>query len=149
MIPPDSLVLLDTTILVDLARGKTAGEKIDERYQLRTRKEKPLISVVTHGEMLVLASVFGWGATKIAAMRDLLRELVTVDISKTKVLTHYGEITAYCRKNGINQLSDNDCWIAACTAAADACLLTGDRDFDPLHDKKFIRREYVDPESLK
>lgn len=50
MIPENSLILLDTTVLVDLARGKKAGQTIDARYQLRQRKLRPLISVVTRGE---------------------------------------------------------------------------------------------------
>jgi len=35
VIQPDALVLLDTNVLVELVRGKTAGLRIDDRYGLR------------------------------------------------------------------------------------------------------------------
>jgi tRNA(fMet)-specific endonuclease VapC len=42
----------------------------------------------------------------------------------------------------------NDLWIAATAAATGALLLTTDRDFDDLHPGS-LRREWVDPESLR
>ncbi|MBI2899890.1 MAG: type II toxin-antitoxin system VapC family toxin [Planctomycetes bacterium] len=147
MIPENALVLLDTTILVELARGRTAGEKIDAKYRLRERREKPLISVVTHGEILTLARVWNWGAQKVEFVKDLLRELVIVDVSRRPVIERYAEIAAFAKANGL-ALSDNDAWIAATAAATDSWLLTEDKDFDSLHGK-FIQREWVDLESLK
>jgi predicted nucleic acid-binding protein len=41
-------------------------------------------------------------------------------------------------------VSDNDVWIAACTSAADATLLTTDRDFDPLVGR-YLDRVWIDP----
>lgn len=147
MIPPDKLVLLDTGILVELARGKKAGQLIDERYQLRRRSERPLICVVTGGEILALARIWNWGTEKVARLHDLLRELVIVDINGKKVLEKYGEIQAYVKQNGI-VLGDNDVWIATAASLADAVLLTEDKDYDSLHGR-FLTREFVDPASLK
>ncbi len=147
MIPADKLIMLDTGILVYLARGREAGHKIDDRYLLRKRAERPLICVVTVGEILALAHIWGWGSDKIEKLKALLRELVVVDIHNQKVLDKYGEIRVLSRKNGFS-LGDNDAWIAAAAAATGAVLLTGDRDFDPLSDK-IISREYVEPSDLK
>jgi predicted nucleic acid-binding protein len=71
----------------------------------------------------------------------LLRELTVVDIHNLTVLDHYARIDAFAKRNG-HALSDNDTWIAATCAAADATLLTNDKDFDAL-DGEHIRRIYV------
>lgn len=147
MIPPDKLIVLDTVILVELARGKKAGSLIDAQYKLRTRSEKPLICVVTAGEILALARIWKWGQDKLSILDALLREIVVVDIHIQKVLERYSEIKAYAKESGL-AIGDNDTWIAATTSVADAVLLTSDRDFNPLHGK-FITREFVDPESLR
>jgi tRNA(fMet)-specific endonuclease VapC len=146
MIPPDKLVLLDTNILVDLARGKKAGQMIEGRFKLRERAEKPLISVVTVGEMLALARIFKWGKENLEKLDALFRELVIIDIHMRAVLDRFAEIKAFVKSNG-NALHDNDTWIAACTSVADAVLITADKDFDPIHGR-FITREYVDPATL-
>jgi predicted nucleic acid-binding protein len=59
------------------------------------------------------------------------------------VLDRYAEIDAFLTQSG-RTVSDNDVWIAACAAAADATLLTTDRDFDPL-DPRYMERVWIDP----
>ena len=39
---------------------------------------------------------------------------------------------------------DADRWIAATAKAADATLLTTDKDFDPLH-PRYVERIWIDP----
>jgi len=56
---------------------------------------------------------------------------VPVNISSQPVLDRYAEIDTFLKRSG-RTVSDNDVWIAACASAADATLLTTDRDFDPL-----------------
>lgn len=106
-----------------------------------------MISVVTRGEILVLARVFGWGAEKVAKAQELLRELVVVDIGSQPVMDRYAEIGNFIRKGG-HAVGDNDVWIAATAAAAGAWLLTSDKDFDPLA-PAYVQREWIDPTSLK
>ncbi|MBI2922020.1 MAG: PIN domain-containing protein [Planctomycetes bacterium] len=69
-----------------------------------------------------------------------MRELVVVDVNNASVLDRYAEIHVFCKSSGIS-MRDNDVWIAACAAAADAILVTNDADFDRLH-PKFVTRMY-------
>jgi len=122
-------LLLDTSVVVHLLRGKETGERIDRAYNLRSRPDRPLISVVTVGETLGFAKQRGWGAERVELLRALLAELVIVDINDREVLERYADLQAESRKNGWN-LSDNDKWIAATASVTDATLLTTDRDFE-------------------
>ncbi len=137
------LILLDTNVLVHLVRGNEFGQSVTQTYGLADRTERPLISVVTVGEMLSLAKKLNWGYKKQGRMLDLVRELVLVDINSEPVLRSYAAIDDYLRRNG-STIGKNDIWIAATVAATSATLLTTDRDFDPLHES-FIQRIYVGP----
>lgn len=59
MIPTGRLVILDTNVLVQLIRGNAIGLALDTAFALRSRQDRPLISVVTVGEMLALAKSLG------------------------------------------------------------------------------------------
>ena len=72
-----------------------------------------------------------------------MRELVPVNIDTRPVLDRYAEMATFLRQSG-RTVSDNDVWIAACAAAADATLLTTDRDFDPLV-PRYLDRVWIDP----
>jgi tRNA(fMet)-specific endonuclease VapC len=50
---------------------------------------------------------------------------------------------SFLKRNG-RAVGDNDVWIAACASAADATLLTTDRDFDLLHGT-YLDRVWIDP----
>lgn len=137
------LLVLDTNVVVNLARGKATGETLDKAYGLRARPDRPLISIVSVGELFSFAAQFGWGRGKTEALKRLIEELVVVDIRNQTVLEKYAAIDAFLIKKG-RRIGDNDLWIAATTAAAGAVLLTSDKDFDPLHDV-FLTRIYFDP----
>lgn len=137
-------ILLDTSVVVHLARGNQAGQAIDRQFGLRERKERPLLSIVSVGELLSLARQWKWGEKKMERLRELVGELVVLDLQREPVLEKYAEIDAYCKANGLS-VGNNDVWIAATAAAAGAILLTNDRDFDPL-DSLFLRRIYFDPQ---
>jgi tRNA(fMet)-specific endonuclease VapC len=143
MIPADALVLLDTNILVHLIRQKELGKRIEAEHNLHGRTERPLISVVTIGEAISLARKFGWGIPKQQALRDLLHELVVVDINREPILERYGEIDHFSESNG-RSMGKNDVWIAATAAVTGAWLITTDKDFDHL-DGVHLNRVYVDP----
>lgn len=137
------MLLLDTSVLLHLIRGNEVGKRIEATYGLRTRAERPLISIVTVGEAHAFARHRGWGAQKLTRLAELVRELVVVDIRSATVITRYAEIDAHLKKNG-RAVSDNDTWIAATASATGARLITNDRDFDPL-DPTFLVRDYIDP----
>ena len=145
MTTSSGLLLLDTNVVIFLSRGDAIGQAIDSRFGLRARAERPLLSVVTLGEALAFAQFRSWGAARIETLRGLLREFVIVDITRRAVLERYAEIDTFLKRNG-RAVGDNDVWIAACASAADATLLTTDRDFDPLHGT-YLDRVWIDPRS--
>ena len=76
-----------------LARAKKLGQWIDERYELRASAERPVVSIVTIGEMRSLARQFGWGDDKRKMLGRILEELIVVDIRSEDVLAAYEEPT--------------------------------------------------------
>jgi tRNA(fMet)-specific endonuclease VapC len=143
MTTPSRLRLLDTNIVILLVRDGPIAQAIDARFQLRSRPERPLLSVVSVGEALAFARRRGWGASSVDALAAALRELVIVDIISRAVLDRYAEIDTFLKRNG-RTVGDNDTWIAACASAAEPTLLTTDRDFDPLHGR-YLERVWIDP----
>lgn len=142
------LYLLDTNVVLALVRGGPLGTSIEGKFGLLAGRRRPAISIVTHGEVRVLASRNGWGEPKLAVLRNALDALVTVDINIAEVIDAYVEIDLYSqrRPEGARNMGKNDLWIAACAKAAGATLLTTDKDFDHL-DPDLLAVEYVDPGS--
>lgn len=147
MIAERTSLLLDTGIVVLLCRGGEAGNRLDETYGLATRREVPLLSVISVGELLAFARNASWGGRKEARLRELLANLVIVDVNREPVLTAYADLSAHIKRAG-TPMGQNDVWIAATARATGATLLTIDKDFDVLH-PALINREYVDPASLR
>ena len=102
------------------------------------------MSVISVGEILSFAAQRGWGASKVDQLKKLVEDLVVVDVRSSSVLQHYAEIDSFLVKIG-RKVGDNDAWIAATAAAANAILLTTDKDFDPL-DGHLITRIWFDPQ---
>lgn len=126
------LYLLDTNILVALTRAGKLGQYVDITYQPRQTKFKPLVSVVSIGEISSLARQFGWGVKKIKEITKLMDNLVIEDINAPEILAAYGEIDYASRSIG-RKMGKNDVWIAATTKVAGATLLTTDGDFEHLN----------------
>jgi tRNA(fMet)-specific endonuclease VapC len=140
------ILVLDTNVLVHLARGKAAGRHLDTTYGLSTAPYRPIVCVVTVGECMSIARYNNWGTKKQEALRELFRQLVVADINDADVLAEYAEIDAWCRKSG-HTMAKNDLWIAAVVRSLRGWLLTCDSDFCAL-DPELIVVEYVDPASL-
>ncbi len=134
--PP--LYLLDTSVLVAYVRAGPVGEYVEQTYHLRQSGFKPLICVVSAGEILSLARQFEWEDEKVKVMADLLREFVWVDISLPEICEAYAEIDSFSRSKGM-PMGKNDVWIAAATKVTSATLLTMDKDFDHLADSHISR----------
>lgn len=130
-IPPGKLIVLDTNVLVDLVRNNERGQRLNRRFKLTERTERPLFSTVTEGEILGLARLprWRWGERKLGQLRELLDQLVRVDAGLPEVVTAYAELYAEAHATG-NPTGENDLWIAATAKASGAVLLTCDRDFD-------------------
>lgn len=130
IVPQNELIFLDTNILVNICRGNKVGQRITKDQLLKQRQEKPLISVVTVGEALSLAKQFNWGAQRQGKLLKLMSELVIADIDNEEVLNNYAEIDHYLKKviKPAHPIGKNDIWIAATAKAADAWLMTSDKD---------------------
>lgn len=140
--------LLDTSVLLHLIRGRQLGRSINATFQLENPVYRPLVSIVTHGEIWALAGRNGWGDEKRAALRVMLDNLVTIDLNNEAILDAYVVVEAACRAapGGARNLGNNDLWIAATTRASGAVLLTTDKDFLVLHpDPCFV--QYIDESS--
>jgi tRNA(fMet)-specific endonuclease VapC len=141
-------ILLDTNILIHLARGGIAAQRLEAQYALGARRAVPLISIVTVGELMAFALKAGWGAAKQARVKELAEHLVVVDINREPVLRAYADFDAELTRSGTRMGQQNDLWIAATAAATGAVVLTTDTDFDVLH-PTHVQREWVDPQSLR
>lgn len=140
------LYLLDTNVVLALVRGGGLGQHIDATFGLTSGKTRSLISIVTHGEVRVLASRNQWGQAKLNALQSALDALVTVNINVVEVIDAYVEVDLFSQQHpaGARNMGKNDLWIAACAKAAGAALLTTDRDFDHLH-PELLTVHAIDP----
>ncbi len=127
-----TLVLLDTSVLVHLARQDGTGVWIEDQFALTARVDRPLISTIAEGEILGFARQRNWGPAKIAELTCLLGEVVRVDAGLPEVVDAYADLTVLDVQGGHNT-KDNDLWIAATAKATGAVLLTCDHDFDWLN----------------
>lgn len=138
MTPQPSLVIFDTNILVRTIRGDAVGKLAAEDALALSPAERPLISVVTVGEIKSFAHRLHWGARKISDLDKLLRELVIADINVAPILDKYAEIDSWSQAKG-HKMGKNDLWIAATASVTRSVLLTTDADFDLLH-KVYLER---------
>lgn len=134
--------LLDTNILVALARGGDAARRIDRAYGIRAPGPTPLVCVVSEAELKVLADRNAWGEKRIAQIDAMFEELVVIDIGAPEVIEAYVALARAARgaKKGARQLSHNDLWIASATVAAGATLITTDGDFEAFPPELLPRR---------
>lgn len=143
---PSPVYLLDTNVVLHLVRGKELGQHLASTFGLMDPVYRPLASVVSHGELRVIADRNGWGQVKREALETALSNLVTIDLNNQSIIEAYVEVSRTSRQNpgGARTLSDNDKWIAATAKAAQAVLLTTDQDFLHLHPHCCVV-QYVDP----
>ena len=145
-----TLYLFDTSILLHLVRGGPVGEHISTTYGLANVLRRPLVGIVSHGELMAMAARRGWGDARTAALNAILTSLVTLDLNDPAILEAYVAVdqAGLAATGGSRALSNNDMWIAATARAAGAVLLTSDKDF--LHlDPSVCRVEYIDPRSAR
>ena len=131
-IGPETLILLDTSVVLHLARNDATGQAIESQYSLALRRDRPLISSITEGELLGFAYFRRWGQHKQDALREMLGNFVRVDAGLPDVVEWYAQFHAEAKRRGMG-LGQNDLWIAATAKAAGAVLLTCDKDFNWLH----------------
>lgn len=130
--------LLDTNILVHLIRGKTVGKAIEANFGLRGALNRSTICIVTVGEAYSLARKWNWGQQRMADLRNLLAQVVWIDINRAPILDAYGELDDLSNRLG-RPMGKNDVWIAAVAKVSRMTLLTTDADFDHLHPSHITR----------
>ena len=131
---PERLSVLDTGVVVHLARGDKTGEYIESTYSLSQKKERPIIPSVVKGEIYAITEYNGWGKTKLDKLNDILKNFVHIDIGAQEVINSYVEIYCAARSEG-RAFSNNDLWIAAITRTISAELFTCDGDFNWMNPK--------------
>lgn len=112
----------------------------------------PLVSVVTHGEILSFGIQNKWGSQKLQQISTYLSKLIIIDISSgdLDLLKAYAEIDAFSKGKLPGQslgtsaitMGKNDLWIAATAKVANASLLTVDSDFNHLNGKLIEVKKY-------
>lgn len=140
-ISTSDILVLDTSVVVDVARNNRSGQAILETYSLKSRADRPLISVITTGEMLGIAKSQSWTSDKTKVLHELLSEFVTLELTP-EVVEAYSDLVALCRQKNHTMGQQNDMWIAATAKVTGAVLLTGDSGFNWLN-PQFIRVEYI------
>ncbi len=131
---------LDTNVLLLLLRGKDRGKQIDQSFGLSQSLGQHVVSIVTHAELYAIVDSRGWGAANLAAMENMLRNVVTVDVSGARIVTAYRRIEQANRAKGgpHHAMGKNDLWIAATAMVTGFLLLTTDADFQHLDGKLLI-----------
>jgi tRNA(fMet)-specific endonuclease VapC len=143
--PVPTLYLLDTNVLVHYVRASEVWTRVRDKYQPLTTDPRPVVSVVSVGEIRSLALQWKWGAKKLDQMDYALGFFKILTIHEPDLIRAYATIDAYCEESG-QPLGKNDVWIAATAGVTGAHLLTTDRDFDRLA-PRFLARDWIDPVS--
>jgi tRNA(fMet)-specific endonuclease VapC len=146
MIRPGRLIVLDTTIVVHLARGRQIGKRIATDHDLLVRAERPIISIVSVGKILSLALKWRWGPKQTSVLQQLLRELLVLDLRRGEIAGHYARIDHFVERElkPAQRMGQNDMWIAATAVHLDAVLISADGDFRRLRDR-FVELIEIDP----
>lgn len=124
-------LVLDTSIVIHYLRADSVGIYVESTYHLRNRGEVPIISIVTHAEVLSFANRRNWGEAKKDRLTELIREFVVIPVDTQEIVDEYAKIDNYATALPSSQkMGKNDLWIAATASLANARLLTTDRDFE-------------------
>lgn len=130
MAPP---FLLDTSVLLHWTRNSPQAQAIDTTFRLSSLPMRPLVCEVSLGEMLAFSLSRKWGPQKLRRLAEIERHVVVVDISNPRVRQSYAELSTLAQTSGWSLFhGKNDLWVGAAANAANAHLLTMDKDFLPL-----------------
>lgn len=141
---PSVPYLLDTGIVGAIGYGGELADRIDADTGICLATWRPLICVVTRGEIVAFMHERGWGEKRRDGVQRLMSNLVCVNIDDPKIWDAFAELKNYARPNGWS-IGDNDLWIAGTAKVLGATLLTTDKDFEPPHEAGLIRRMYFPP----
>ncbi|HAD12742.1 MAG TPA: hypothetical protein DCF33_09930 [Saprospirales bacterium] len=124
--------VLDTTILLAYIRKSPQYLSAESTLKLTADDAQLIVSVVTIGEIRVLAQRNDWGPKKMEQLNTFLQQaLFVVEVSSgaPELLDAYVEIDCFSKGRSMGK---NDLWIAATAKVTGATLVTTDGDFDHL-----------------
>lgn len=137
--------ILDTNIVLQIIRDNNRFKQIASLLSLDKNDTTILISIVTKAELLALGKKNGWGQKKLSLLKNLLEELIIIDInnSDSTLIDAYSTIDAFSQgsltdrplNTTARNMGKNDLWIAATAYVANAELVTMDADFDHLNEE--------------
>lgn len=147
--------LLDTNILLGLAREAPWARRMYVRFSLGDPRVISFTSVVCKGEILAIAERNGWGPKKRTTLERMLQQFHDLPIKDPDILRAYALIDAWSRGKPVPAPSNspppkpavpmgkNDLWIAATAHVSGAILLSTDGDFQHL-DGVWLQHEPVE-----
>lgn len=141
---------LDTNILLFYVRDADTRKFIEKTYAPFDHNNEAIISIVTVGEIMVLAAANNWGEQKLKLVQKLIDNSIIVELRSEDLISNYIEIEKYNlnihpfkRRVGSHiKMGKNDIWIAATAMATQSTLLTSDHGFKHL-DKDFIELNII------
>lgn len=101
------LYILDTNILVHQVRQDAVGIRIRNLYAPLLADPRPLISVVTEGELRSLSFQLGWGKEKTEQAHYLLTYFQRTTIETEEILRAYALIDTFSERVG-RSMGKND-----------------------------------------
>ena len=148
--------LLDTNILLLYLRGSNIAKYIDEKYSILSNNNKPVISVVTLGEIRSLGLQNNWGKKRHKLLTQLTNQFLISDINVETIISRYAEIDAYSQgklrdkslQGSFLNMGKNDLWIASTASVLNIPLITTDKDFLHLHNI-YLKLEYIKIQDFK
>ena len=87
--------LLDTGILLGLARKAPWARHTLDRLSLNDQETAAVTSVICQGEILALAEKFGWGEERRGQLEQILNRLPVFDINRQLILSAYARIDSW------------------------------------------------------
>jgi predicted nucleic acid-binding protein len=134
------VIVVDTSAWIELLRATgsagdlTLGRLLEEEHDLGVT------------EAVVLEVLAGAASPARADdLRSMLLRFPVLELSGVAGFEHAAQLYRACRDAGEQPRSLVDCLIAAPTIAADATLLSSDRDFEKLARHTALRLEPLDP----
>jgi len=133
---------LDTNILLFYVRDKEARKFIENTYAPFDKNNEAIISIVSVGEIMVLAATNNWSEKKLTLIQKLIDKLIIIELKFEDLIDSYIEIEKYNRnihpiKKRLGshiKMGKNDIWIAATAMTTKSILLTADKDFEHLNE---------------
>lgn len=129
--------VLDTNIVLAYIRQSPLYLELESSLRLTSDDAQLIVSIVTVGEIRVLAHRNGWGEKKIVQLNAFIEHalfVVDVNFGAPELIDAYVEID--CFSHG-RSMGKNDLWIAATASVTGATLVTTDSDFDHLGEAFF------------